>query len=200
MKYCAIDIDDVLGPFSAVLNPALNKTFNRKIPVESWVNFNMTPLYGITSEQFFEVIIKQDLLSQMVPYPDTRRALQRLRDEGYHIVLITSRGYHPDALALTLAWLKVHDLPFDDLIIKPEGITKAEAAKDRYPKGFEFMVDDFESNLDHMKEAGMARTLILIDQPWNKARSDYQFGKNRFKSLGQFVEKLLAHEIVAQMA
>ncbi|RMV37480.1 hypothetical protein ALP12_200461 [Pseudomonas savastanoi pv. phaseolicola] len=62
------------------------------------------------------------------------------------------------------------------------------------------MVDDFESNLDHMKEAGMARTLILIDQPWNRARSDYQIGKNRFKSLGQFVEKLLGHEIVAQLA
>lgn len=200
MKYCAIDIDDVLGSLSAVLNPALNQAFNRNIPVESWLSFCMFPLYDITIEQFFDVIINQNLLNKMLPYPDTRRALQRLRDEGYKVVLITSRGYHPDALELTLAWLKAHDLPFHDLIVKPEGITKAQAAKIKYPDGFVFIVDDFDSNLDHMKEDGMARESILIDQPWNRTRADYQFGKNRFKSLGQFVEKLLEHENVAQLA
>jgi len=200
MKYCAIDLDDVCGSLAAVLNPALNKTFNRDIPVESWLSFCMFPLYDITIEQFFDVIISQKLLSKMMPFADTRRALQRLRDAGYKVVLITSRGYHPDALALTMAWLKEHDLPFHDLIIKPEGVTKAQAAKDLYPSGFEFMVDDFDSNLDHMRDAKMARDLILIDQPWNRTRTDYHAGKNRYKSLGQYVDRLLEHENVAQMA
>lgn len=200
MKYCAIDIDDVLGSFSAVLNPALNKTFKRDIPVESWLNFNMTPLYDINSEQFFDVIISQGLLSQMLPYADTRQALQRLKDAGYAIVLITSRGYHPQALELTKAWLAEHRLPYLDLIIKPEGITKAEASRLAYPKGFEFMVDDFPANLDHMGQAGMAKHLVLIDQPWNRDRIDYKNGNNRFSSLGQYVETLLGLEMSVQFA
>ncbi|MBD8089297.1 hypothetical protein IFT48_04820 [Pseudomonas fluorescens] len=200
MKYCAIDMDDVLGSFSAVLCPALNQAFKRKLSVDNWLNFNMTGLYGITFEQFFDVIISQDLLSKMVPYPDTRRALSRLRDAGYIIVLITSRGYHPDALALTQAWLKAHDLAYDHLIIKPEGLSKAQAAKPYYPQGFEFVVDDFDENLDHMREAGMAKELILIDQPWNRARKDFETGHNRYASLGKFVERLLQQENLLEMA
>jgi hypothetical protein len=35
-KPYAIDIDDVLGSLSALLNPALNKRFNRNIPLSAW--------------------------------------------------------------------------------------------------------------------------------------------------------------------
>lgn len=200
MKFCAIDIDDVLGSFSAVLNPALNRTFKRNVSVEQWTDFVMTAHYDISHQQFHDVIIDQDLLSSIVPYTGTKRALTLLRQAGLGVVLITSRGYHPRGLEVTKAWLTKHDLPYDDLIIKPEGMTKAQAAAEKYPGGFAFMVDDYEPNLDQMGFAGMARELALIDEPWNRANQDFAWGKNRYSSLEQFVEKYLSLAQTAQYA
>jgi len=190
-KPYAIDIDDVLGSLSALLNPALNKRFNRNIPLSAWSTFNVTSLYDITLEEFFEVIEGEQLISKIKPYPGVQAALKRLRAAAHPIVLITSRGYHSDGYQLTERWLNQNNFFYDHLIVVPEGLSKAQAAIGYYPGGFEAMVDDYPPNLDKMKEAGLVTRTALIDQPWNQDRADFVLHKNRFKSLVDFLLKEL---------
>lgn len=194
-KPYAIDIDDVLGSLSQLLNPALNKRFNRAIPLSGWHTFNITSLYDISLEQFLDVIVEQSLLSAIAPYPGVKEALRRVRAAGHAVVLITSRGYHPGAYEITQAWLNKHDLYFDHLIVVPEGLSKAQAAIGAYPDGFELMADDYPPNLDKMKEAGLVKTILLIDQPWNQDREDLVLGKNRFRSLVDALSHHMSRQI-----
>lgn len=182
-KPFAIDIDDVLGNLSEVMNPVLNRRFNKQIPIEAWSTFEISGLYGITVEQFLEVIIEEKLLEKMRPYPGVKEALRRIKTSGRDVVLVTSRGYHPIGEELTEKWLNQDDLYSDDLIIVPEGLSKAQAVVGRYPEGFEIMVDDYPPNLDKMKEAGLVNTVYLIDKPWNQDRQEFAMGRNRFHSL-----------------
>jgi uncharacterized HAD superfamily protein len=182
-KPFAIDIDDVLGSLSNVMNAVLNQRFNKDIPVSEWSSFNIAHLYGITLETFLETIVKEKLLEKMIPYPGAKEALRRIKASGRDVVLVTSRGYHPEGLQVTDTWLNRGELYSDDLIIVPEGSSKAQAVAGRYPQGFEIMVDDYPPNLDKMKEAGLVEKAYLIDKPWNQDRPEFVMGKTRFKSL-----------------
>lgn len=182
-KPFAIDIDDVQGNLSQVLNPALNKRFEKDIPLSGWYTFNLASLYGITLEQFLQTVIEERLLERTIPYPGVKEVLRRIKAAGHGVVHLTSRGYHPNGFQLTETWLNQNDLYADNLVIVPEGMSKAEAVADRYPWGFAVMVDDYPPNLDKMVEAGLVEVTYLIDKPWNQDRSDYVMGKNRFSTL-----------------
>jgi uncharacterized HAD superfamily protein len=182
-KPFAIDIDDVMGSLSNVMNPVLNRLFGKEIPLSGWITFNITSLYDITLDQFLGAIIEEKLLQAIIPYPGVSEALKRIKASGRNVVPVTSRGYHPDGLAITERWMNQHDLYRDDLIVVPEGLSKAQAVADRYPNGFEIMVDDYPPNLDKMRDAGLVEKTYLIDKPWNQDRLDFVWGKTRFATL-----------------
>ena len=190
-KPFALDIDDVQGNLSQVMQPVLNQRFGKNVPLSSWSTFNITSLYEITLEQFLDTIIEENLLQRMAAYPGIKETLKRIKASGKKIVDVTSRGYHPDGLAITQFWLNQNDLYYDDLIIVPEGQSKAQAVAARYPQGFELMVDDYPPNLDKMQDAGLVEKVYLIDKPWNQDRPDFILGKNRFTSL---VDALQYHQ------
>jgi uncharacterized HAD superfamily protein len=187
MKPFGIDIDDVLARFAPKMFDCLNKRYPGIKPVEEWDTFFWSEINGIPYDSFIQHIIEDDLLTTCEAIPSAVSAMKRIKDSGHQIVLITSRGYHPQAYALTHAWLTANGIPFDDLIIVPARQTKAQATIHKYPNGFMYMVDDNADNLDHMKEAGLVSNTILIDQPWNQSRKDYKAGVSRFKSLSDFV-------------
>lgn len=187
MKPFGIDIDDVLARFAPKMFECLNMRYPGIKPVDQWDTFFWSEINGIPYDSFIQHIIEDDLLTTCEAIPSAVRAMKSIKDSGHQIVLITSRGYHPQAYEMTLAWLKANDIPFDDLVIVPARQTKAQATIHKYPKGFMYMVDDNAQNLDDMKEAGLVANTILIDQPWNQSRKDYKAGVSRFKTLSDFV-------------
>lgn len=189
-KPFAVDIDDVLGYLGQLLNASLNTMTDRSVPFEHWSHFRFFEFYGIGVEQFLNHIIDEQLLTTMLPCEGAQQALAAIQQAGSDVVLITARGYHPQAEAVTLEWLDRHGMPFDDLIVVPEGQSKGEVAKRHYPKGFSVMIDDNASNLDSMKSFGLVQQTVLVDQPWNRSRVDYRHGVNRFSGLHQFIESL----------
>lgn len=193
-KPYAIDVDDVLGALSTVLAPELNRISGKTLEVSQWHTFNCERLYGIKPDALLNCIIEKNLLSVMAPVPGAPEAMQRLRDCGKKLVLVTARGYHPQAQSVTEQWLYQHRIPFDDLIIVPEGMSKGQCTQAMYPKGFSLMVDDHPVNLDSMNQMNMVDRTILIDQPWNQHRDDYHLGKNRFAGIEQFVVHHLEHD------
>lgn len=194
-KPFAIDIDDVLGHMSAVLHPALNTHTNQQLKISDWHRFDIYKLYGISLDSFLGCIIENELLSKMPPCEGAKEALDALKMAGADVVLITSRGYYPNADQVTADWLDRLGMAYDDLIVVPEGTSKGEIAKSRYPRGFSVMVDDHAANLDSMKEHGLVGQTILVDRPWNKHRDDYRFGINRFNSLSCYVNALKAESV-----
>lgn len=187
-KPYAVDIDDVIGALSVVMNPVLNARFNKQIGIDQWTSFSLSSLYGISLKDFLDCIIEERLLERMPVIPGAVSALRSLKETGADVVLITSRGYHPSATDVTRNWLEEISAPYDDLIIVPEGMSKGEIAKSRYPGGFGAMFDDYANNLDSMKEHGLVRKTVLINKPWNQSRDDYRHGINRFDSLQDYVE------------
>lgn len=199
MKPFAVDIDDVIGDLKNALYSSLSRRFPQVQPPENWTSFNIAGLYGITIEEFLDAIIEDELLSSIPLAEGALEALNALKDSGRPIVLITSRGYHPDGYAVTKAWLEHLGVPFHDLLIVPEGSTKAQAAATKYPNGFLYMMDDYPKNLDDMKAAGLVSHTILIDQPWNQDRQDFKQGVSRFDSLLSFVQQLKEHAFKTEL-
>ena len=189
-KPFAVDIDDVLGNLGEPLNASLNALTGRAVPFHHWNHFRFFEFYGMEVDQFLNRIIDEKLLTEMPPYEGAQRALASIREAGADVVLITARGYHPQAEDVTLEWLERHGMHFDDLIIVPEGQSKGEIAKQRYPNGFTVMIDDNANNLDSMKSFGLVQQTVLVDQPWNHSRKDYRHGINRFSGIHQYVESL----------
>jgi FMN phosphatase YigB (HAD superfamily) len=190
MKPFAIDLDDVLARFADAIHRSLCNRYPNIKPVAQWNTFLWSDINGVPYEDFVQAMIDDGLLTSCVPVPGAVTAMQIIHASGFPIVIITARGYHPDAYALTHAWLTLHGIPFDDLIIVPKGQTKAQAAQHKYPKGFIYMIDDNAENLDHMREAGLVSNPILIDQPWNQDRRDFKVGSSRFKTISDFVFSL----------
>lgn len=190
MKPFAVDIDDVIALFAQAIYPAMTSRYQNVKPVAEWHSFRFSDVNNIPYDAFIQAMIDDDLLSNCHPVTSAIEAMKQIHASGTPIVLITARGYHAQAYALTAAWLAKHDIPYDDLIIVPKGLNKAEASKDKYPKGFIYMIDDNPDNLDDMREAGLVTNTILIDQPWNQDRKDFKIGASRFKSLWDFVQSL----------
>lgn len=188
MKPIGIDVDDVIAELKHALYASLKKRYPNVEPPEYWSSFDIYNRYGIPIKEFLEIILEDNLLATIPMVRGALKALQALKDSGRPLVLITSRGYAPEAL--TTGWLAANVVPHDDLIIVPEGMTKAEAAIAKYPQGFLYMVDDLPKNLDDMKNAGLVKYTILINQPWNQDRQDFKEGVSRFDSLDSFVGSL----------
>lgn len=190
MKPFAVDIDDVLAKFAEAVHKALTARYPLVKPVAQWNSFLWADVNSIPYDDFVQLMIDDNLLATCLPVPGAVRAMQRIRESGTALVLITARGYHPQGYELTHDWLQHHKIPFDDLIIVPKGMSKAQASIGKYPKGFSYMIDDNAENLDHMRNAGLVNNTVLIDQPWNHDRKDYRIGSNRFKTLSDFVFSL----------
>lgn len=186
----AVDLDDVVVVFGHTLHAAAEKAGLNPPKFEDWYTYNLCTLLNINLEQFYSLIIRSEVLKNAPVVKGAKAALEQLKASGHQLVMITSRGYHPDAYAITMGWLKLHGIPCDELIVVPEGMTKPEAVALKYPNGFSYMIDDYQKNLADMKAAGMVQRTVLVDKPWNKALTEYRMGVNRFESLATFVESL----------
>ena len=189
MKPFAIDIDDVLADLSSGLYQSLKQRYPQMGPISSWSSYSFISDYNISQDDFLQHIIDDGLLASILPLEGAQEAMTALKRAGHHLVMITSRGYHPKAYEVTESWLSKHDIPCDDLIIVPAGMTKDQAAKPHYPKGFHLMMDDHAKNLIDMDKAGLIDNHALIDMPWNQSFDDYRMGKNRFKTAHQAAKR-----------
>lgn len=190
MKPYAIDIDDVIADFCTIMHRALSLEFPDLKPVTQWHDFDMSKRLGIAYPDFLELIVEHRLIERVQPLEGATTAIEQLKQSGVPVVLITSRGYHPRGTEATKDWLEEHSIAYDDLIIVPHGMTKAQAAAPAYPAGFSYMIDDLPENLVYMKEAGLVTNTVLIDKPWNQLNHSFRMGSSRFECLQSFVVDL----------
>ena len=90
--------------------------------------------------------------------PNAIEAVQKVRDLGHEIVIITDRSFGTEPARshdATREWLKQHDIPYDELHFTPD--------KTIVPT--DFFVEDKLENYDALTKAGT--NTFLITRDWN---------------------------------
>lgn len=90
----------------------------------------------------------QDDVDKCKTFPEAKRYLDKLRQEGFHITLITARGFHISQR--TEDWLKDRGISYDEIVFNAG--TKADACT---WKGAEIMIEDLPANINALAEKGI---------------------------------------------
>lgn len=100
----------------------------------------------------------------MEPEPGAVEAMHRLAAEGYEIDIVTGRkGTSREILE---AWLRKHDIPYEDLIIVV-GRQEKKTGEQKADMPYSVFIDDNPFQADAMKDHP-DKTLLLFAQPWNR--------------------------------
>lgn len=180
-KEIALDLDDTLLNLKVPLMTALNLHTNKAIHWKDWAGSNLEEIYGVTAEEFIDIMIKGQVIERALPIPGVREALQRLRYKGYNIHIITARGWHPEGYSVTKEWLDENSFPYDTINIVKLGSNKADVMDEI--ANVNCLIDDNEKNCNEVISRGYDAYLIAM--PWN---GDSKL--KRISHLADFVDTL----------
>lgn len=165
------DLDDTLGDLKVRLqNIYRKKTGRTDIHYRDWKDFNSVN-YGYSFDDLTEFFIEDNSLRLMRAHAGVVETTARVKALGYDIHIVTARGWHPDAQAVTEAWLAENNITFDQLHIVPFGHCKEELT--RSIPNIHFFVDDRMDHCLAMHKSGRVETQTLVfGQPWNEEQFD----------------------------
>lgn len=165
-----LDLDEVILDFDSLAIERFNRKYGKNFNKSDIVDFDWyEDLYGISLNQFLEDLIELRVLEDAVPFEGAPEAVQALMDAGVHVSIVTSRGFHPEARAITERWLKQHGLPYDRLEIVASGRKKSEY----FSLPVDVFVDDHLKNHRDMIKNGRSDRCFVIANTWNDpARND----------------------------
>lgn len=157
-----VDIDDVLYPWFGLAHEACIRmglaAISSPLP-STWSPFDE---YGCTADEWYFALAEATVSGRLYggsPIPGAVLGLQRLRDAGHSVHLVTARGFlaHGELIkAQTVQWISDYAVPHDTLTF----------AKDKTLVRTDVFADDAEHNLAALARAGV-RT-CLIDAPHNQ--------------------------------
>lgn len=121
--------------------------------------------WGYTLPEFLDMftagVRAGAIFGQGAPLPGTVRSLQRLREAGHRLIVVTNREIAGIDLAvteqLTRTWLDTWQLPIDDLVI----------SADKTVADVDLFLEDSIDNYDAIDRHGHAIP-VLFDRPWNQ--------------------------------
>lgn len=166
MRVAALDIDDSLADLRNPLMHALNQYTGKDIHWNDWDVYDLAKIYGMTIPDFRACLIESDALRKAKPMEDSINFCQHLIDNNYIVLMVTARGWHPQAVELTKQWLEEYKIPYHDLYVTKLNQSKYKAIE-KYGV-IDLAVDDAFENIKNYKESGMVRHPVLFHHPWNK--------------------------------
>ena len=111
-----LDLDDVL----AILRKSLYQTLTAVTGINThwrqWPHYDLTRHYNISKAELNSVLMREQVLENCAPEPEAAATTHALRELGYRQIIITARGWHPDAYAITSDWLTQHGIYHDELL------------------------------------------------------------------------------------
>lgn len=115
-----------------------------------------------------DIIIKHKLLEKLKPFNQTINFINRLKENNIEIVLVTARGWYPNAYNITKNNLSSHNIYFDELIICDLNENKGKFLNknDRYILSLE----DNPYNHMNFKESG-------VENPYCKIAPAFDYSK-----------------------
>lgn len=176
-----VDFDDVLSQTAVKLIEVLEKTFNKTIPYESIVSFNLEQSFALTSEQWnhlMDLAHTSDVLMEMKMISGAQKAMSHLYDKGFQIDIVTGRP--PDTIKHSQDWLNEHKIPYHNIYFADKylrfselpGIDKSHyfTLEDLKKESFTFAIEDSATMAQFISEQ-MNIPVYLLDRPWNRKAS-----------------------------
>lgn len=179
-----IDLDGVCYPFvEALTDWAVERDGldPADLPfARCWDFFKLQ--WGWTTDQYFDYfrtgIFAGRIFHEPGPTDECIAALDKLREAGHEIVIITHRtvpGADVEAASATHKWLDRYAVPYDELIITGDKVSRVD-----------LLLDDAPHNVTAAVEAG--ENVVVWDQPWNRKGPAPEIADvKRVKSWGGFV-------------
>ena len=158
-----LDLDDVLANLRDSLYRTLSRASGVKLHWRHWRSYDLCEHYPTVCNRLDEILVDDRTLESCRPEPGAVAATRALAELGFEIAIVTARGWHPKAEAVTRDWLDEHGIQYDHLSIVSLGGSKLEALK-RFRR-ITLAVDDHP---DHVRRYDMVGIpALLMDRPWN---------------------------------
>ena len=164
-KVAVFDLDDTLLDFKNVMMDAIHAEIDTHVHWSQWKTYNLLNTYGITLKQLVEILIKHECIEKSIPFPLTKFTLDNFKKMGYHICLVSARGWCPDGKRLTEKWLKRYGLNYDELIITQVGENKMDSLA--HHDTIDLVVDDNMDNCVDFSSSEKVKSTIMMSAPWN---------------------------------
>lgn len=178
-----IDLDDVIADAAPEFKITFDRFTGTNIPVSSWTTYNFIDQYPtLDIDTIVMLMVGDKILERCKPINKAIESVQALKQYGYNIHIVTSRGLHPNAFNVSKQWLDMYNVPYDTLSVTNYGSLKS-TSYNKISTCFAYMFDD---NIANIADAGRNNVItpILISQPWskhypcNKVESLYHFCVN----------------------
>lgn len=158
-----LDLDDVLANLRESLYQTLTRESGIDLHWRHWTHYNLRQHYSVIGDRLEEILIHAQTLQACQPEPRAAAITQALAELGHEIAIVTARGWHPQAWAVTHEWLSRHRIAYHHLSVVPLGGNKLEVLQ-----SFEniiLAVDDHPHHVTRYLSVGIPA--LLVDRPWN---------------------------------
>lgn len=199
--WVGFDVDEVLANLRDGLARQMTTRFGKDLDWRQWHDYSFF-LPHMSQQEFYGMIMEDRLLEQCQPEPGAVGFLNSLKQAGFNIALITSRGFHPNAHSLTKDWLETHEFDVDFLHVVPHGQGKSDVVLGlpnvlAYVDDYLGHLDDIDVRIKAMKSSKSSfgsmiaadPLLCVMDRPWNQHDVN---GHRRVRSVSEF------HDIVLE--
>ena len=167
IKTAGLDLDEVILNFNQIAIERFNEKYNANFSKSSIQDFDWyRNLYNLSADQFYRDIIELKLFEDARPLEGSIEAIELLKSKGTHVSIVTSRGFHPEAKAITAKWLERNKVKFDRLEIV--GHNRSKSCYFSHP--VDIFVDDHIKNHEDMIRSGLSKKNVVIANKWNDVK------------------------------
>ena len=186
-----LDLDSVLCNTEVALDKYLCEELGVSLDWENEVHqYKIEYLPRITDDQkkkIMEIIDSGALFKDLYPYNYAEHATKKLKNEGFAIVIITSRS--EKLRSMTMDWLAEYDISYD-MLYMTHSTTKYEIIQNLKIKSFvEDRFDTLEMIVDRCGVLDYG--LYVVNQHWNKRHHHEQIV--RVDDVSQAVDKIVEY-------
>lgn len=161
-----LDCDDVLANSKYVFAEGISNQIGMPVDPNTWQNYSLTKIYPTLNwDRWIQQIIEEETLSSIPVNPLAKILIDSLKHHS-KIIILTARGFHPDAKRVTEEWARTNNLEIDDVIVTDNTICKSDILKK-----FNSVLLYVDDNSDYFLKATQLphiKNVFLMDQPWNR--------------------------------
>ena len=156
-----IDMDGVVRNIFDEMCTIYNNVFATHLCVDDIIDYDVDAVFtkikeniGISAADYFFKLYAYRLFYESNPYDGVKEALEKLRDEGHKVVIVTWQ-YTLDNKLNTLRFLDRHNIPYDDICF----------TRDKWMVQGDWLIDD---NPEFITDERDKSRKIMINMPYNE--------------------------------
>ena len=156
-----IDVDGVIRNINETMCKMYNDLFDENLTVEDMFDYDVEKVFnkvkeklGITAVDYFFDQSARSIFLNSNPYDGVREAIQKLRNAGHKVVVVTWQ-FSLENKYYTLLFFKKNKIPYDDICF----------TRDKWMIQGDWLIDD---NPEFIEDKRDKSKKILINMPYNK--------------------------------